>query len=106
ARGRVNGVARSRGAEYRDILARNLFTLFNALVAPAAVALFLLGDYQSALAVSGVAVLNTVLGLAQEIRARRHLDRLALLAEPHARVLRDGRPQTIPAGAVVQDDCL
>src|SRR5947209_2671083 len=80
-RGLVNRVRRSDTAEYADILRRNLFTLFNLLVVPAAVALFALGEYRGGVAVSGMMVLNTVLGLAQEIRAKRHLDRLAILAE-------------------------
>src|SRR5262249_29966372 len=66
ARGQVNRVRRSDWAEYRALVARNLFTLFNALVAPAAVALFLLGAYPDAWSVSALAVLNTVLGLVQE----------------------------------------
>src|ERR671912_269127 len=92
-RGEVNRVTRYHGAEYRDILSRNLLTLFNALVVPAAVALFLLGEWRGAVAVSGLAVLNTAIGLAQEVRAKRHLDRLAVLAEPRARVVRDGLSQ-------------
>src|SRR5262245_48384137 len=104
ARGQVNR-APSRGwAEYRGILARNLFTLFNALVVPAAVALFLMGDHGSAWAVSAMAVINTLIGLAQELRAKRHLDKLAILAEPRARVRRDGQAISIPAGDIVRDD--
>ena len=44
ARGQVNRAPRSDLAEYRAIVARNVLTLFNALVVPAAVALFLLHD--------------------------------------------------------------
>jgi magnesium-transporting ATPase (P-type) len=106
ARGQVNRVTRSHRAEYRDILSRNLFTLFNALVVPAAVALFLLDEWRGAVAVSGFAVINTAIGLAQELRAKRHLDRLALLAEPRARVIRSGQAKVIPAGEVVRDDHL
>src|SRR5262245_7184939 len=69
--GQVNRVRRSDAAEYRDIVARNVLTLFNALVVPAAVALFLLGEWQGAVAVSGMAFVNTILGLVQEIRAKR-----------------------------------
>lgn len=101
ARGEVNRVPSSNAAEYGAILARNVLTLFNALVVPAAIALFLLGDYRSAWAVSAVAVANSLLGLVQEVRAKRHLDRLALLGATRARVVRDGAVQTIPAGDVV-----
>jgi cation-transporting ATPase E len=104
ARGQVNRPPRSGWAEYRAIVSRNLFTLFNALVVPAALALFLLGDLRGAWAVSGMAVINTLIGLAQEVRAKRHLDKLAILAETRARVLRDGQALTVPAGDVVLDD--
>jgi cation-transporting ATPase E len=103
-RGLVNRVHRSDAAEYRDIVARNVLTLFNALVVPAAVALFLMGEYPGAWSVSAMALINTVLGLVQEIRAKRRLDKLAILVETHARVVRDGAVQSIPAGDVVQDE--
>jgi len=106
ARGEVNRVRRSDRAEYLDIAARNLLTLFNALVVPAAVALFYLGETRDALAVSGMALTNLVLGLVQEIRAKRHLDRLTLLAETRVRVRRDGKLQEIAAGDVVREDVL
>jgi cation-transporting ATPase E len=103
-RGQVNRVRRSDWAEYRDILSRNLFTLFNALVLPAAVALFLLKEYQGAIAVSGVAVINSAIGLFQEIRAKRYLAKLAILVETRAHVVRDGVIQEIPSGDVVLSD--
>jgi cation-transporting P-type ATPase E len=109
ARGLVNRVRRSPVAEYLAIVRRNLFTIFNALVVPAAVLLFLLGGIENlrdALTVSGMILVNTLLGLAQEIRAKWHLDRLAILAETKARVLRDGVVCNLPAGEVVQGDCL
>jgi cation-transporting ATPase E len=103
-RGQVNRVRRSDWAEYHDILSRNLFTLFNALVLPAAVALFLLKEYQGAIAVSGVAVINSAIGLFQEIRAKRYLAKLAILVETRAHVVRDGVTQEIHSGDVVLGD--
>jgi cation-transporting ATPase E len=103
-RGETNRPPRSDLLEYARIVRRNLLTLFNAMVVPAAIALFVLGEYQGAIAVSGMAIVNSALGLAQEIRAKWHLDRLALLTETRARVVRDGEVQTIPAGAVVRGD--
>ena len=57
-----------------------------------------------AIAVSGMAVVNTALGLAQELRAKRHLDQLAIVVETRVKVLRDGASEEIPAGAVVVGD--
>jgi magnesium-transporting ATPase (P-type) len=105
-KGLVNRPSQSHAAEYRAIFGRNLLTLFNALVVPAAIALFLLRDYRAAIAVSGLAVINSLMGLVQELRAKRHLDRLEILVEPKARVLRDGQVQTIASGQIVQDDRL
>jgi cation-transporting ATPase E len=106
ARGEGNRVHRDDRAEYLSITLRNILTLFNALVAPAAVALFLLHEYGDALAVSGMALTNLFLGLVQEIRAKRHLDRLTLLAEARVRVLRDGCAKEISSGDVVRGDLL
>jgi cation-transporting ATPase E len=103
-RGQVNRAPRSAWAEYRDIFARNLLTLFNALVVPAAIALFVLHKYGEAWTVSAMAVINSIIGLVQEVRAKQHLDKLAILSETRARVVRDGVAQTIPAGDVVLGD--
>src|SRR5205085_680479 len=101
-----NRPPRSARAEYAALVARNLVTLFNALVVPAAVALFLLGDYRGAWAVGAMALFNTLLALAQEIRAKYHLDHLALHAEATVRVVRDGSESRIPSGEVVRGDVL
>src|SRR5262249_21799115 len=104
ALGETNRVPRSDWIEYRAIIARNVLPLFNALVVPAAIALFLLREYAGAWSVSGMALVNSTLGLVQEIRAKRHLDKLAFLTETRARVVRDGRVASIPSGDVVRDD--
>jgi cation-transporting ATPase E len=105
-RGQVNRSPRSNWADYGRIVLRNLMTVFNLMVVPAAIALFSLRDLYAGFAVSGMAFVNSALGLIQEIRAKRHLDRLTLLVEARARVRRDGRLQEIPAGEVVRDDWL
>jgi cation-transporting P-type ATPase E len=105
-RGEINRPPRTGTRDYLAILARNLFTGFNAMVAPAAIALALLRDVRGALAVSGMAILNTGLSLVQEFRAKRHLDRLSLLAESRTRVLRDGVLVELASGDVVRGDCV
>src|SRR2546423_12536936 len=88
--GQVNRTPRSDRADYANIVARNVFTWFNAMVTPAAIGLLVLGEFQGAIAVSGMAVVNTLLGLVQEIKSEWHLDKLAILVETRARVGRDG----------------
>ena len=72
------------------ILRANLLTAFNAVVGGGVVLLLLLGQWQDA--IFGLAALtNVVIGVVQEYRAKRLLDRLALLNAPSARVLRGDR---------------
>jgi cation-transporting ATPase E len=104
--GQVNRTPRRDWADYAAIASRHLFTLFNLMVAPAAVALFVLGEWQAGIAASGMAIVNTAIGLFQEVRAKRHLDKLAILTENKARVVRDGESREIPASEVVLGDCL
>lgn len=103
-RGLVNRSPQSHVADYVQIVWRNVLTVFNLMVVPAAIALWWLHETYAALAVSGMAVVNSLMGLVQEIRAKWHLDRLAILVETRVRVWRDGQLQTIPASQVVEDD--
>src|SRR5437870_13102889 len=79
--GQVNRTARNHWREYAQILSRNLLTWFNAMVTPAAIALLVLREFPAAIAVSGMAIVNSGIGLIQEIRAKHHLDKLALMVE-------------------------
>jgi cation-transporting P-type ATPase E len=99
--GLINRAKQSNWADYRVIISRHLFTIFNLMVVPAAIALFLLREPQAGIAVSGMAIVNTVIGMFQELRAKRHLDQLAILVETRARVIRDGQIREIPASEVV-----
>ncbi len=102
--GLVNRTQHSDWLDYAHIVGRNLFTGFNAMVTPAAFALFFLHEFQGAIAVSGMALVNTALGLAQEIRAKRQLARLAILVETRVQVVRDGQIREIAASTVVRDE--
>ncbi len=64
-----------------------------------------LGDPKDAL-FGGVIVANTLIGIVQEVRAKRVLDRLALLVAPHARVWRDGGMVDLAVEAVVPGDAI
>ena len=88
-----------------QIFRANVLTLFNAIVGSSFLVLLLLGRWQDAL--FGLAAAgNAVIGVVQEFRAKRSLDRLAVLDAPRARVLRDGRIQEIATADVVRDDVL
>jgi cation-transporting ATPase E len=104
--GQVNRTARSVWADYGAIAGRNIFTLFNFLVTPAAVGLFLLQNYKGAVAVSSLAVINSAIGLVQEIKAKRQLDRLAILVKTRVKVRRDGQVVEVVADEVVLGDLI
>jgi cation-transporting ATPase E len=115
-RARPNRSSRSSLLSHAEIVARNLFTLFNAVIVPAAVALVALGDTHGAAAVSGMAAVNTAIGLTQELVTKRRLERLVILAErrerpprrPRARGLRkrgwaEQHMSTLRAAAVAKE---
>ncbi len=88
---------------YLSIVRANVFTVFNLILAAFGVLTLVFGDWRDALFL-GVLVANTSIGITQEVRAKRALDRLALLIAPRATVLRDGRTRSIPAAEVVEGD--
>ncbi|KIS26129.1 ATPase [Arthrobacter sp. SPG23] len=103
--GLANLVSNASSRSIWDIFRANVLTLFNAIVAGSFVLLLALGQWQDAL-FGFAAVGNAVIGVVQEYRAKKSLDRLAVLNFPHARVLRDGAIQDIPTAEVVLDDVI
>jgi cation-transporting P-type ATPase E len=86
-----------------EILRANIFTRFNLILGILLAVILALGQPQDAL-FGIVLVSNAVIGIAQELRAKRTLDRLAVLSAPRVRVIRDGAAQDIDiAGLVVGD---
>ena len=85
------------------ILRANILTRFNAILGALFVAIVIVGPFQDAL-FGFVLVLNTGIGVVQEIRTKRTLDRLAVLAAPHARVRRDGDVIEVVDAELVVDD--
>ncbi|WP_343212996.1 HAD-IC family P-type ATPase [Arthrobacter sp. H5] len=88
-----------------EIFRANVFTLFNAIVAGSFVLLLILGQWRDAL-FGFAAVGNALIGVVQEYRAKKSLDRLAVLNAPRSRVLRDGVVQDVDVQEVVKDDVL
>lgn len=103
--GQSNRVSEATSRSVGDILKANLLTRFNALLGSLLVVILIVGPLQDA--VFGlILVANTLIGVAQELRAKYTLDRLAILAAPKATVIRDGAPRTVPIDAVVMGDLL
>ena len=72
-----------------SIVAGNVFTLFNAIIGVFFVLDMALGLYADSL-FGLIAVINSYIGIRQELKAKATLDELAVLVAPHARVVRDG----------------
>jgi len=86
-----------------DILRTNVFTFFNALLAVLLAAILIFGSPRDAL-FGFVLFFNMAIGIVQELRAKRTLDKLSLLAAPRARVVRAGVTVDVGVGQVVLDD--
>ncbi len=88
-----------------SIVAGNVFTLFNAIIGGFFVLDLGLGLYADS--VFGlIAVVNSWIGIRQELKAKRTLDELAVLVAPHARVLRDGAVVELLAEEIVPGDTI
>jgi len=88
---------------YASIVRANVFTVFNLILAVAGAVTLAYGAWQDALFL-GVLVSNSVIGIWQEVRAKRALDRLAALVAPTATVIRDAVPRALRVGDVVVGD--
>ena len=103
-RGWANGLAKSAGKTEGDIVAENLFTFFNLVFVILAVALALAGSSVKNMTFLVVVVCNLCIGCYQEIRAKRAVDRLTLVAAQKIRTIRDGKTEVIPSDLLVRDD--
>ena len=101
--GRTNEYRERTSRSAAQILRANVFTIFNGILGVALVLVLALGHWADAL-FGFVLLLNTATGTLAEIRAKRALDRLAVLETPRAVVLRDGNETEVAVGEVVIDD--
>ncbi|NNF09970.1 MAG: cation-translocating P-type ATPase, partial [Acidimicrobiia bacterium] len=105
AEGKVNTLPDGPSRTVREIVRSNIITRFNILIAALLVVSILVAPLQDSL-FAGVMIINTIIGIYQELKAKRTLDRLALLAAPKARVVRGGKVQEIDVSTVVIQDVL
>jgi magnesium-transporting ATPase (P-type) len=88
-----------------SIVAGNVFTLFNAIIGGFFVLILSLGLFADA--VFGlIAIVNSYIGIRQELKAKRTLDELAVLVAPHAKVVRDGSEVSLLADEIVPGDVI
>jgi cation-transporting ATPase E len=101
-----NTIPAAGGRSAWDIVRRNLFTFINITLLAVGVVLIMMGLYRDALFASGLAVVNGLVGVFQEMRAKRRLDQIALLNRTQATVVRDGEERQIPPEQIVRGDVL
>ncbi len=105
-RGETNAYQARVGRTYWQIVRDNILNLFNVVLFTLLVIVLILQDYSTVLFAGFSVVTNSILGMAQEIAAKRKLDRLAALAAQDVAVWRDGQLSSVPAHDIVKDDVI
>lgn len=105
SRGESNGNFAVKTKSVGRIFSDNIFTLFNLINIIIAAIVFLVGAYRNMLFM-GVVLCNTAIGIIQEIRSKRTIDRLSLISAPKAHLLRDGTEQVLPVSEIVPGDIM
>ncbi len=104
-RGLSNGSFDVKTKSIGQIFRDNIFTLFNLINIILAVFVALTGSYRNMLFM-GVIICNIAIGIFQEIRSKRIIDRLSLISAPKAHLIRDGAEQTLAVSEIVLDDIM
>lgn len=105
AEGKVNFNENPNTRTYKQIVKENTLTFFNFLNAVLLVLVLFVGSYKNSMFV-GIIIINTVIGIIQEIRAKKTIDKLSILTESKAVVLRDGKKWSISTEKLVLDDLI
>src|SRR5436190_10922333 len=103
SRGLTNAGGERTSRSVAEILRANILTRFNFILGALLAVILAAGQPQDAL-FGIVLVTNALIGIGQELRAKRTLDRLAVLSAPRIRVIRDGGPRDIAVEELVADD--
>lgn len=104
--GKGNQTRPTSSRTYRDIVRANLFTFINITLIGIGILLIALGRPRDAVLSSGLAVINAIVGIIQEVVAKHRLDKISLLTRPTARVIRGGQERTVDPSELVLGDLL
>ncbi|GEL19158.1 HAD-IC family P-type ATPase [Pseudonocardia asaccharolytica] len=105
AEGQTNDVPARASRTVGEIVRANVFTRFNAIVGVLFAIILVIGPIQDGL-FGFVILINTGIGIVQELRAKRTLEQLAIVGEARPRVRRDGAVVELPPSGVVLDDVI
>lgn len=104
-KGLQNGETDVPTKSVKHIVMDNLFTLFNLVNFIMAFSVAMVHSYKNMLFI-GVAVWNVVIGIFQEVRSKKVIDKMSILSQPKATVIRNGQMQEISLQEVVLNDIL
>ncbi len=103
-RGQGNNVHLAASRSYADILRQNVFTFINVVLFLIGAVMVTIGRVSDAVVSVGLILMNVVIGIVQEIRAKRQLDKIALLTRPRITLIREGQARVVdPAEIVIGD---
>lgn len=87
----------------KQIIRENIFTYFNLIFVVLAVCLLLVGDWKDMTFLLIVAA-NAVIGIVQQLRSKRTIEKLSLLSAAKVRIIRDGKVRELPVDQLVRED--
>ncbi|AMP19976.1 hypothetical protein AZF37_01165 [endosymbiont 'TC1' of Trimyema compressum] len=102
-RGEVNRILKAPTRTLWDIFRTNLFTFFNGLNIVLVVLVLIAGEPRNALFII-IVIANILIGIIQEYRAKKTIEKMSLLKNEQVHVLREGKEEVIPIDDVVIDD--
>lgn len=104
--GQGNNLRVSTSRSYGEIIRANVFNFVNIILFTIGAAMVLIGRVGDAVTSVGLILINVLIGVVQEIRAKRQLDHIALLTRPRVTVLRDGAERTVDPSELVLGDVI
>lgn len=102
--GKSNLVTFQKDRSEKEIILHHMLTFFNLVFVVLAVILVIAQSSVKNMTFLLVAAINTVIGIVQEIRAKRAVDKLTLVAAQTVKTIRDGKTEMIPSHLLVRDD--
>ena len=103
--GKDNRADVGTGLTTAEIIRSNTFTYFNFIFLVITILLCLVGSFRN-LTFLPIIIANTLIGIIQEIRAKRTLEKMSILNAPHAIVVRDGSQKQVASEELVEDDVI
>ncbi len=105
AQGKVNIVTNKNAKTVGQIIVGNVLTVFNLLNLLIAAALIVAQSYKNLLFVF-IIIINTVIGIIQELKAKKTVESLSLISAPSVQVIRNGKKEYVKADELVSDDIM